>query len=148
MRVPRASGTAELDGPLLEVQHGLFDIGGELSIPGAELVGEGHVARLEEVLDALNADLPPLREFILPGGGAAAADCHLARAVCRRAERRLVALGRQAPVNEASRRYLNRLSDLLFVMARILARSGEGEIYWEKGRATGGGDPGPPGEPK
>lgn len=119
---------------LLDVQHALFDIGGELSIPGAALVDDGYVAGLERRLDAFNANLPPLKEFILPGGGASAVACHAARAVCRRAERRLVAAARSGEVSEVSRRYLNRLSDLLFVLARVLARSGGGEVCWEKGR--------------
>ena len=94
--------------------------------------------RWKPALDAVNADLPPLREFILPGGGAGAAAAHVARAVCRRAERALVALARDEPVNEASRRYVNRLSDYLFVAARILARAGSGEVYWkhERGRKS------------
>ena len=82
----------------------------------------------------MNADLPPLKEFILPGGGAGAIASHLARTVCRRAERRVVALARDEPVNDESRRYLNRLSDLLFVLARKLARGERGEVYWKNGR--------------
>ena len=119
---------------LVDVQHALFDLGGELSMPGAALVGGAHVAGLERRLDDFNRDLPPLKEFILPGGGPAAVACHAARAVCRRAERRLVEAARSEEVNDASRRYLNRLSDLLFVLARVLARGGEGEVFWEKGR--------------
>ena len=124
----------EMRACLLDVQHALFDIGGELSIPGAAFVEDARVAGLECRLDALNADLPPLKEFILPGGGAAAVACHTARAVCRRAERRLVEVARGEDVSVASRRYLNRLSDLLFVLARVLARRDEGEVCWEKGR--------------
>ena len=86
----------------------------------------------------MSADLPPLREFILPGGGAPAGAAHVARAVCRRAERALVVLARNEPVNEASRRYVNRLSDYLFVAARILARAGSGEVYWKHDRARRG----------
>jgi cob(I)alamin adenosyltransferase len=119
---------------LLDVQHGLFDIGGEMAIPGHTSVGERHVEVLEETLDSLNADLPPLKEFILPGGGGASVACHVARAVCRRAERQMVRLGRVDAVNEASRRYLNRLSDLLFVMSRVCARANGGEVYWQPGR--------------
>ena len=119
---------------LVDVQHALFDIGGELSIPGAALVDDSYVSGLERRLDAFNAALPPLKEFILPGGGAAAVACHGARAVCRRAERRLVEAARSGEVSEVSRRYLNRLSDLLFVLARVLARAGDGEVCWEKGR--------------
>ena len=119
---------------LLDVQHGLFDIGGEMAIPGHTSVGERHVEVLEETLDSLNADLPPLKEFILPGGGGASVACHVARAVCRRAVRQMVRLGRVDAVNEASRRYLNRLSDLLFVMSRVCARANGGEVYWQPGR--------------
>ncbi len=116
---------------LVAVQHDLFDLGGELAVPGRHVMGPQQVRRLEVVLDALNADLPTLREFILPGGSPAAAACHVARAVCRRAERRVVTLARSEPVNPHTRQYLNRLSDLLFVLARVLARfSGGGEIFW------------------
>ena len=116
---------------LVDVQHALFDIGGELAIPGARTVDARYVTGLEERLDQLNAGLAPLKEFILPGGGAAAVAAHVARAACRRAERRLVALSRDEEVNAESRRYLNRLSDLLFVLARTLARGGGGEVYWQ-----------------
>ncbi|MGI9336226.1 MAG: cob(I)yrinic acid a,c-diamide adenosyltransferase [Gammaproteobacteria bacterium] len=119
---------------LEDAQHALFDIGGELAIPGANSVSAGYVSKLEATLDGLNADLPPLKEFILPGGGPAAVAAHVARSVCRRAERRLVTLGREEPVNDESRRYLNRLSDLLFVLARVLAVGDDGEVYWRKGR--------------
>lgn len=114
------------------VQHRLFDIGGELSIPGHCMLSDEHVSRLENALDGLNADLPPLKDFILPGGVAAAARCHLARAVCRRAERRVFTLGRSSTINPASARYLNRLSDLLFVMARHLNRQASvPDVLWE-----------------
>ncbi|OOG23787.1 ATP:cob(I)alamin adenosyltransferase [Thioalkalivibrio denitrificans] len=120
---------------LLEIQHDLFDLGAELSMPGESVLGSARVDWLEARLDELNAHLPPLREFILPGGGAAGAQCHLARAVCRRAERSLVHLAREEPVTETARRYLNRLSDFLFVLARVLGReSGEGEVFWKGGR--------------
>ncbi len=119
---------------LIEVQHVLFDLGGELAIPGHVAVAEDYVTKLEQTLDGFNKALPPLKEFILPGGGAAAVACHLARAVCRRAERRLLSLARAESVNAASRAYLNRLSDLLFVLARVLARAQEGEVFWEPGR--------------
>jgi cob(I)alamin adenosyltransferase len=116
---------------LLAVQHDLFDLGGETSIPGHAMVGEAHVARLDTWLEAWNADLQPLKEFILPGGSRAAAAAHLARAVCRRAERSLVALGRRAAVGERARQYLNRLSDLLFVAGRALNRhAGRGDVQW------------------
>ena len=124
----------EMRACLLDVQHALFDIGGELSIPGAGFVTGACVDGLERRLDAFNDPLPPLKEFILPGGGPAAVACHGARAVCRRAERRLVETARTGEVSEVSRRYLNRLSDLLFVLARVLARRGTGEVCWEKGR--------------
>jgi cob(I)alamin adenosyltransferase len=124
----------EMRACLLDVQHALFDIGGELSIPGSAFVGDAYVSGLERRLDAFNAELPPLKEFILPGGGPAAVACHTARAVCRRAERRFVEAARGEEVSGTSRRYLNRLSDLLFVLARVLARGGEGEVLWEKGR--------------
>lgn len=119
---------------LIDVQHALFDIGGELAVPDMQVVDEHYVQSIEVRLDALNEPLPPLKEFILPGGGPAAVAAHVARAVCRRAERRLIALGESEPVNEVSRRYLNRLSDLLFVVARVLAIGADGEVYWQKGR--------------
>ncbi|MGF1612638.1 MAG: cob(I)yrinic acid a,c-diamide adenosyltransferase [Gammaproteobacteria bacterium] len=122
---------------LIDVQHGLFDLGGELAIPGSATLTEDYVAALERTLDGFNADLPPLKEFILPGGDAAAVACHLARAVCRRVERRLVALAREESVNDVSRKYVNRLSDLLFVIARILARRSGGEVYWDPRRKRG-----------
>ena len=123
---------------LLEVQHDLFDLGGELCMPGYNAIDAGFVERLEEALDALNAPLPPLKEFILPGGSPAAAACHLARTVCRRAERRVWALAGSEAVNPHGLRYLNRLSDLLFVVARVLARhNGGSEILWKRGRGGG-----------
>jgi cob(I)alamin adenosyltransferase len=123
---------------LLEVQHALFDLGGEVSIPGHRLLGEAQVARLEQWLEDWNRDLAPLKEFILPGGTRAAAAAHLARTVCRRAERSLVALGAVEPVGEAARRYLNRLSDLLFVAGRVLNRAaGTGDVQWRHERRKG-----------
>ncbi len=116
---------------LQDVQHKLFDLGGELSIPGYQAVKIEDVTRLETALNDFNAQLPPLKEFILPGGGRAAADCHMARAICRRAERRLVTLAREEDVGEHAQIYLNRLSDLLFVLCRILARDEGGiEVLW------------------
>ncbi len=116
---------------LQEVQHKLFDLGGELSIPGYQAVKIEDATRLETALNDFNAQLPPLKEFILPGGGRAAADCHMARAICRRAERRLVTLAREEDVGEHAQIYLNRLSDLLFVLCRILARDEGGiEVLW------------------
>ena len=125
-------------GLLKDVQHGLFDLGGELSIPGMTLVGAGHVMLLETAIDTLNADLPPLKEFILPGGSRAAAICHLCRAACRRAERSVTRVPGSKMRNRSSRIFLNRLSDLLFVLARVLARCDGGkEVMWEKGRLDG-----------
>ncbi|GMQ86950.1 MAG: cob(I)yrinic acid a,c-diamide adenosyltransferase [Gammaproteobacteria bacterium] len=122
---------------LLEIEHDLFDLGGELSIPGHSVVTDKQVERLEQCLDSLNADLEPLKEFILPGGSADAAICHLARTVCRRAERRVVSLARKENPNAVCLRYLNRLSDLLFVMARTLNHaSGRKDILWQRERNT------------
>ena len=121
----------ELRDALDKTQHDLFDLGGELSIPGHALLGDAHVAHLEERLEAWNAGLPPLKEFILPGGTRAAALAHLARTVCRRAERRVVALARHDEVDPQVVTYLNRLSDLLFVLARDANRtSGVPEETW------------------
>lgn len=118
---------------LVQIQHDLFDVGAELSLPGLRSIGAAHVARLEAALDALNTTLPPLKEFILPGGNRAAAAMHFARAVCRRAERRAWALAKIAEINPELLRYLNRLSDLLFVAARVLARGGGGsEVMWRR----------------
>jgi cob(I)alamin adenosyltransferase len=132
---------AEVVECLTDVQHGLFDIGGELAIPGVATVCADDVASLERSLDRFNEPLAPLKEFILPGGGPAAVAAHVARAVCRRAERRFVALAGVEDVNEQSQRYLNRLSDLLFVLSRVLARAGEGEVYWQPRRNRAGGSP-------
>ncbi|MEO6926254.1 MAG: cob(I)yrinic acid a,c-diamide adenosyltransferase, partial [Rhodanobacter sp.] len=113
----------------------LFDLGGELCIPGMVTIKDGDIERLEHVLDKLNEPLPPLKEFILPGGGMAAACSHLARTVCRRAERAVVALSREEDIRREPQRYLNRLSDLLFVISRVLARaSGHGEVLWQHER--------------
>jgi cob(I)alamin adenosyltransferase len=120
---------------LTEVQHDLFDLGGELCIPGHRMIAPAHVERLENELDGFNEALPPLKEFILPGGGSAAAACHLARAVCRRAERRCWSLARVEEVAPEALKYLNRLSDLLFVVARVLARHESGsEVLWRHRR--------------
>ena len=120
---------------LRDIQHVLFNLGGELSIPGMELVVEKNIEALEGLIDQHNEALPPLKEFILPGGSPAAATCHLARAVCRRAERRVIAVAKKENVNRQALVYLNRLSDLLFVYARVIARQGGGtEIYWQKDR--------------
>ena len=123
----------DIDRDLTGVQHRLFDLGGELAMPGTELLGDAPTLELEQTLDLVNADLPALQEFVLPGGNEAAARCHLARTVCRRAERDLLRLSRSETVNSASLRYLNRLSDLLFVYARLLARQNGGvEVTWKK----------------
>ncbi len=117
---------------LTEIQHDLFDLGGELCIPGHVMINAGHVERLERQLDGFNEGLPPLKEFILPGGGQAAAACHLARAISRRAERRCWSLARVDGVSPEALKYLNRLSDLLFVVARVLARGAAGEVVWRR----------------
>ena len=122
---------------LIDVQHTLFDMGGELCIPGTTLLTEVSVVTLEQALDALNADLQPLKEFILPGGSSAAAACHLARAICRRCERRIHSLSKAESVNPVSLQYLNRLSDLLFVMARHLNKiAGKPDVLWQHDRHT------------
>ena len=120
---------------LVSVQHQLFDLGGELCIPGHAAIHDADIDRLEAHLDGFNADLPPLKDFILPGGGLPAAHCHLARTICRRAEREAVTLSRHETVRPEAIRYLNRLSDLLFVLARVLARAdGHGEVLWKHER--------------
>ncbi len=119
------------------VQHDLFDLGGEISIPGRVALTDAHVGRLEALLDEFNGELPPLKEFILPGGSRASAVSHLARTVCRRAERSLVALAGIDKVSSAGRLYLNRLSDLLFVLGRALNRhAGCGDVLWQPGKST------------
>ena len=118
---------------LTRIQHELFEIGAELSLPGYRQIGAEHVTRLEQDLDALNAELPPLKEFVLPGGTRAAALCHVARTVCRRAERSAWAASERQELNPELLRYLNRLSDLLFVTARCLARRDGGEeVLWRR----------------
>ncbi len=120
---------------LTTVQHQLFDLGGELCIPGHAAISDEDVASLERELDRHNEPLPPLKDFILPGGGEAAARCHLARTIVRRAEREAVTLSRHETVRPEAVRYLNRLSDLLFVLARVLARAdGHGEVLWKHER--------------
>jgi cob(I)alamin adenosyltransferase len=123
---------------LTEVQHELFDLGGELCLPGHHIITAEHVTRLEKSLDEFNDTLPPLKEFILPGGGPAAAACHLARAIARRAERRVWTLAKAESVSSEVAKYLNRLSDLLFVLARVLARHERGaEVLWRHDRGRG-----------
>ncbi len=120
---------------LTRVQHQLFDLGGELCVPGMALIHDADIDRLEQDLDAFNEDLPALKNFILPGGGMAAAHCHLARTIVRRAERETLTLSRAEAVRPEVLRYLNRLSDLLFVVSRVLARaSGHGEVLWQQER--------------
>jgi cob(I)alamin adenosyltransferase len=120
---------------LTEIQHELFDMGGELCIPGHTVITPAHVTRLERALDAFNETLPALKEFILPGGGPAAAACHLSRTIARRAERRVWTLTKSETVSPEVAKYLNRLSDLLFVMARVLARHERGvEVLWRHNR--------------
>jgi len=120
---------------LTDAQHDLFDLGGELSKPGHAIIADAHVARLETLLDRFNADLPPLKDFILPGGSRAAGLAHAARTVCRRAERRLVTLSRKEKTAPVTVAYLNRLSDLLFVLARVLNRhAGRGDVLWQQGK--------------
>ena len=128
--LPEASQVA-----LTNIQHSLFDIGGEICIPGSAVITADRVDALEQLLDTLNEDLAPLKEFILPGGSPAAAACHHARAVCRRAERRTHSLSKSETVNPISVKYLNRLSDLLFVMARYLNKEADKpDIYWKHDR--------------
>lgn len=123
---------------LVAIQHQMFDLGGELCIPGHAAIFDADIDRLEQWLDAHNDGLPALKDFILPGGGEAAARCHIARTVVRRAERETVALSRLEAVRPEAVRYLNRLSDLLFVLARVLARaSGHGEVIWNHERRKG-----------
>jgi cob(I)alamin adenosyltransferase len=120
---------------LTDVQQALFDLGGEISIPGHSLLKPERVAALEALLEEWNAGLPALKEFILPGGSRAAAAAHLARTVCRRAERSVVALGAGERVSEPVRRYLNRLSDLLFIAGRVLNRhAGRDDVQWRHER--------------
>jgi len=116
---------------LQDVQHDLFDLGGELSLPDYVSISQSYVDRLEQQLDQFNANLPPLKEFILPAGGLAASHTHVARTICRRAERRVYSLHKLTPVNKHILHYLNRLSDLLFVIARVCAREHGTEVFWQ-----------------
>ena len=119
--------------PIERIQHDLFDLGGELAVPGYELVKPERVTALEECLDQYNDDLPALKNFVLPGGSAGAAQAHLARAICRRAERCLVNLHQEEPITDTARLYINRLSDLMFVFARVLSRRDGGtEVLWKQ----------------
>lgn len=122
---------------LLDIQNDLFDLGGELCLPGMEVIKDVQVVRLEELAEEFNANLPMLKEFILPGGTRAAALAHLSRTVCRRAERAMVKLNTAEPVSDAARRYINRLSDLLFILGRVLNRAGgRGDVLWQKGKTA------------
>jgi cob(I)alamin adenosyltransferase len=124
---------AALHEELRAIQHDLFDLGGELSIPGYTLITEAQVAQLDALLEKYNADLAPLKDFILPGGSRAAAVAHVCRTVCRRAERAIVSLSKADRINEAPRQYMNRLSDLLFVLARVLNRDAGGkDVQWKR----------------
>jgi cob(I)alamin adenosyltransferase len=126
---------ADVRGMLTAIQHDLFDLGGELCIPGHAMIGQAHLAQLDHWLAQCNANLPPLTEFILPGGSRAAALAHVCRTVCRRAERAIVTLGVAQSVNETPRCYVNRLSDLLFVLARVLNRAdGGSDVLWQHDR--------------
>ncbi len=120
---------------LTNVQNDLFDLGGELSVPGHTILADSHVTQLEAALDHFNATLPTLKDFILPGGSRAAALAHVARTVCRRAERRVITLSKSEAVPVLACPYLNRLSDLLFVVARVLNRHAQGmDVLWQPGR--------------
>lgn len=120
---------------LLDIQHDLFDLGGELCLPGMAVMKDAQVARLEDLVETFNADLPMLKEFILPGGTRAAALAHLSRTICRRTERSMVRLNNAESLSETARRYINRLSDLLFVLGRVLNRAeGRGDVLWQKGK--------------
>ena len=126
---------AALHEELISIQHDLFDLGGELCIPGFELITDEHVTRLDELLEKYNADLPALKDFILPAGSRAASIAHVCRTVCRRAERAIVTLGKSAPINEHPRQYVNRLSDLMFVLSRVLNRhAGGSDVLWQHER--------------
>jgi len=128
----------ELREELVSIQHDLFDLGGELCIPGYEMIKDEHVARLDALLAKYNADLPMLKEFILPAGSRAASLAHVCRTVCRRAERSIVALGHAEAIRPHPREYVNRLSDLMFVLARVLNRhAGGSDVLWQHERKRG-----------
>ncbi len=129
---------ADLREELVSIQHDLFDLGGELCIPGYQLITEAHVARIDALLEKYNSTLPPLKDFILPAGSRAASVAHLCRTVCRRAERSIVALGKSETINEHPRQYVNRLSDLMFVLSRVLNRfAGGSDVLWQHERKRG-----------
>ena len=129
---------AELREELITIQHDLFDLGGELCIPGYTMITDEHVVRLDGLLEKYNASLPALQEFILPAGSRAASLAHVCRTVCRRAERSIVALGRVEAINAHPRQYVNRLSDLMFVLSRVLNRvAGGSDVLWQHDRKRG-----------
>lgn len=122
--------------PLIQIQHDLFNLGGEICMPGYVILNQNRIDDLEKLIDTLNEKLSPLKEFILPGGTKSAAYCHLARTVCRRAERKLITLNRTEPVTAISLQYLNRLSDLLFVMCRTINQvAGVSDVLWNNEHA-------------
>lgn len=122
-------------GALLDIQHDLFDLGGELCLPGMNIIQDAQVAHLEELADEFNTNLPMLKEFILPGGTRPAALAHISRTICRRAERAMIRLHHAEALPEAGRRYINRLSDLLFILGRTLNQTaGRGDVLWQKGK--------------
>ena len=126
---------ARVRAALLDIQHDLFYLGGELCLPGMAIMKDAQVARLEELVEEFNRDLPMLKEFILPGGTRPAAIAHLCRTICRRAERSMVRLNTAEPLSDAARRFINRLSDLLFILGRLLNRAGgRGDVLWQKGK--------------
>jgi cob(I)alamin adenosyltransferase len=126
---------AALREELISIQHDLFDLGGELCIPGFQMITDSQVTRLDALLEKYNAGLPPLKDFILPAGSRAAAQAHICRTVCRRAERQIVALGKAEKIFDHPRQYVNRLSDLMFVLSRVLNRfAGGSDVLWEKER--------------
>jgi cob(I)alamin adenosyltransferase len=126
---------ARVRAALLDIQHDLFDLGGELCLPGMAIMKDAQVSRLEELAEEFNQDLPMLKEFILPGGTRPAAVAHLCRTICRRAERSMVRLNAEEPLSDAARRFINRLSDLLFILGRLLNRAGgRGDVLWQKGK--------------
>jgi cob(I)alamin adenosyltransferase len=129
---------ADLREELVTIQHDLFDLGGELCIPGYQMIKEEHVARLDGLLEKYNADLEPLKDFILPAGSRAASVAHVCRTVCRRAERSIVALGKAESIHPHPRQYVNRLSDLMFVLSRVLNRyAGGSDVLWNHERKRG-----------
>ena len=129
---------AEMREELVTIQHDLFDLGGELCIPGYTLITDAHVARLDALLEKYNATLPPLKDFILPAGSKAASIAHVCRTVCRRAERSIVSLGKTEKINDHPRQYVNRLSDLMFVLSRVLNRyAGGSDMLWQHERKRG-----------